>query len=75
MSVAGNASVAVPRTIQSPAEAVTLLAGQEGHETVGPTDATIGGYPAQRFDVSVPASFDMSSCDDDGSGPFSAPDV
>lgn len=63
------------KTIQTPAEAVALLAGQQGNETVGPTDGTIGGYPAQRFDVSVPADFDMSSCDDDGSGPFSAPDI
>ena len=35
-------------------EAVTAaLAAQEGHETIGPTDVTLAGYPASRFEFSV----------------------
>ena len=35
-------------------EAVTAaLAAQEGHETIGPTDVTVAGYPASRFEFSV----------------------
>jgi len=39
------------------------LAEQTGHQTSGPTDVTLGGYPATRLEFSVPADFDVSTCD------------
>jgi hypothetical protein len=43
-------------------ELVAALAEQPGHETTGPTVRTVGGRPATRFEFSVPADFDASSC-------------
>jgi hypothetical protein len=47
-------------------DAVTAaLAAQEGHETIGPTNVTIGGRSASRFELLFPADFnDDTSCDD-----------
>jgi hypothetical protein len=39
------------------------LAEQTGHQTSGPTDVTLGGYPATRLEFNVPADFDASICD------------
>jgi hypothetical protein len=45
------------------AELADALAEQTGHETSGPTDVTLGGYPATRLEFSVSADFDASACD------------
>ena len=45
-------------------EIASALANQAGHETAGPTADSIGGFPAQRIDIRVPADFDVqASCD------------
>jgi hypothetical protein len=44
---------------------VDALASQGGHETTGPTDASVGGYPAQRLEFFVPEDFDVAACDSD----------
>lgn len=51
------------REVVSAAELTTALAEQTGHETSGPTDVTLGGYPATRLDFSLAADFDASACD------------
>lgn len=51
------------REVGSAAELAAALAEQKGHETSGPTDVTLGGYPAKRLKFSVPADFDLSTCD------------
>jgi hypothetical protein len=38
----------------TPAAVTAAFAAQTGHETIGPTDRTIGGYPASRFEFSIP---------------------
>lgn len=38
----------------TPAALTAALAAQTGHETVGPSEATLGGYPANRFEFSFP---------------------
>jgi hypothetical protein len=50
---------------RTPATMVEALATQSGHETVGPTETSLGGYPATRFEFSVPSDFDDSTCDND----------
>jgi len=40
------------------------LAAQLGRDVSGPTDVTIGGYPAKRVELSVPAELDVGTCDD-----------
>jgi hypothetical protein len=39
------------------------LAAQTGHATTGPTEVTLGGRPASRLELSVPAAFDLATCD------------
>jgi hypothetical protein len=41
---------------------VAALAAQVGHDTVGPTEVTIGGLPATRFEFSFAPGFDMATC-------------
>jgi len=48
----------------TPDAATAALAVQEGHETLGPTNVTIGGHSASRFELLFPADFDDTSCDD-----------
>ena len=48
----------------TPAAVTAALAAQKGHETIGPTDVTIGGHPASRFEFSFPADLDRETCDD-----------
>ena len=48
----------------TPAAVTEALAEQEGHETNGPTDVTIGGYPASKFEFTFPADIDRTRCDD-----------
>ncbi len=38
----------------TPAELTAALAAQTGHETSGPSEVTLGGYPANRLEVSFP---------------------
>lgn len=44
----------------TPAAVTAALAAQTGHETIGPSDTTIAGYPASRFEFSVPG--DATTC-------------
>jgi hypothetical protein len=44
----------------TPAAVVEALAAQTGHRTSGPSDTTIAGYPASRFEFSVPG--DATTC-------------
>lgn len=52
------------------------LAAQGTREVSGPTDVTLGGYPAKRIELSVPADLDVATCDNGGmmSWPASATD-
>ena len=43
-------------------EIVSALAEQEGREASGPTDVMLGGFPAKRIELTVPADFDTSAC-------------
>lgn len=44
----------------TPAAVTAALAAQTGHQTIGPSDTTIAGYPASRFEFSVPR--DATTC-------------
>ena len=48
---------------RSVAEVTEALAEQTGHDTTGPTETQLGGYPATRFEFSVPSGFDITACD------------
>jgi hypothetical protein len=48
--------------VGTPAAAIAVLAEQKGHRTTGPTEVTLGGYQAARFEFSVPADFDPTQC-------------
>lgn len=50
------------REVGSAAELASALAEQTGHDTSGPIDVTLGGYPAKRLDFSVASDFDVSTC-------------
>ena len=43
---------------------VSKLQAQEGHETSATTDTSVGAFRATRLDLSVPADFDATTCDD-----------
>jgi len=47
---------------RTPAAITEALAAQGGHETVGPSAQTLGGYPAQLLEFRVPADFDIATC-------------
>jgi hypothetical protein len=47
-------------------DVVAALQVQQGHDTIGPIETTLGPYPATRFDFSVPQDFDRGTCDRDG---------
>jgi hypothetical protein len=49
--------------VTSPADVVEALAAQTGHDTVAPAVTTLGGHPATRLELSVPAAFDVNACD------------
>jgi hypothetical protein len=38
------------------------LADQDGSDASAPVDVTLGGYPAKRVDMSIPADLDLSTC-------------
>ena len=42
---------------------VAALAAQEGRQASAPTLVTVGGFPATRIELSVPADIDLSACD------------
>ncbi|HUG30530.1 MAG TPA: hypothetical protein VMQ65_08480 [Candidatus Limnocylindria bacterium] len=48
------------------AAVVHALTVQESQSWNGTSDTTLGGYPAKRFEISVPADFDTSACDEGG---------
>ena len=41
----------------------TLLANQKGRTATAPTDVVLGGSPAKRVDLTVPATLDLTKCD------------
>jgi hypothetical protein len=41
---------------------VRALVDQGGSDASTPVDATLGGYPAKRIDMSVPAELDTATC-------------
>ena len=45
----------------TPAAVSAALAAQMGHRTSGPSDTTVSGYPASRFEFSFPAG--ETACD------------
>ncbi len=57
-------------SLQSPAIGPTVddlaaaLATQKGRNATVPTDVTLGGFPAKRVELSIPANLDTANCDD-----------
>lgn len=43
---------------------IKILAAQVGRTASAPSDATIGGYPAKRIELTVPADLHTSTCTD-----------
>jgi hypothetical protein len=43
-------------------ELVTALTEQEGREASAPTSVTVGGFPAKRLELTVPADLDTATC-------------
>jgi hypothetical protein len=41
----------------------TALVAQKGRNATAPTDVTLGGYPAKRIELSIPANLDRATCD------------
>ena len=41
----------------------TALAAQKRRNATAPTDVTLGGYPAKRIELSIPADLDSATCD------------
>ena len=41
----------------------TALVDQVGRNATAPTDVVVGGYPATRIELSVPADLDIATCD------------
>ena len=42
----------------------TALVAQKGRNATAPTDVTLGGYPAKRIEMSIPADLDRATCDE-----------
>jgi hypothetical protein len=40
------------------------LVAQKGRDAVAPTDVTLGGFPAKRIELSIPADLDRATCDE-----------
>ena len=43
-------------------ELITALMEQEGRDASAPTSVTVGGFPAKRIQLTVPAELDTASC-------------
>jgi hypothetical protein len=54
-------SPAVGPTVDDLASA---LVAQKGRNATAPTDVTLGGYPAKRIELSIPADLDRATCDE-----------
>ena len=54
-------SPAVGPTVDDPA---TALVAQKGRNATAPTDVMLGGYPAKRVELSIPADLDRATCDE-----------
>ena len=48
----------------TPDKLASALASQKGRDVSQPTDVTLGGFPAKRIEMTVPASVDPATCDD-----------
>jgi hypothetical protein len=48
--------------VGTPDQFVTLLANQKGRTASAPTDVVLGGAPAKRIELTVPATLDVSKC-------------
>jgi hypothetical protein len=55
------------------ADVVSQLKAQEGHDTSAATDTNVGYFRATRLDLSVPADFDATTCDDGVLGLWETP--
>jgi hypothetical protein len=42
----------------------SALVNQKGRQVSGPTDVMLGGFPAKRIEMTVPAELDLATCDD-----------
>ncbi|MDF2733434.1 MAG: hypothetical protein K0S97_57 [Chloroflexota bacterium] len=42
----------------------TALVAQKGRNATAPTDVMLGGFPATRIELSIPADIDMATCDE-----------
>ena len=47
---------------------VSALVDQVDSDASAPVDVTLGGHPAKRIDVSIPADLDLSTCRHPGEG-------
>jgi hypothetical protein len=52
---------------------VTAFLGQVGRHASGPTNVVLGGLPAKRVELTVPADLDLTSCDEGAYREFLAP--
>jgi hypothetical protein len=55
-----SSSVEAPTAV----DVVSQLQAQEGHDASAATDTKVGYFRATRLDLSVPADFDATTCDD-----------
>jgi hypothetical protein len=55
------------------ADVVSQLQAQAGHDTSAATDTNVGYFRATRLDLSVPADFDTTTCDDGVLGLWETP--
>jgi hypothetical protein len=46
------------------AQLATVLKAQTGRAVSTPTNVTLGGFPATRMEMTVPANLDVTTCDD-----------
>lgn len=46
-------------------ELASALMDQEGRDASAPTDVMLGGFPAKRIELSVPADLDIATCDNE----------
>jgi hypothetical protein len=51
----------------------SALLAQKGRNATAPTDVTMGGYPAKRIEMSIPADLDSATCDMGVIRPWLAP--
>jgi len=58
-----RANQLIPTVGPSAEDLAAGLVAQAGDDAVGPTDVTLGGYPAKKVELTMPAGLDVSTCD------------